>query len=41
MDRKRFKAEKNSAMPTGKSMNTEFNLFVKFPSPVMFAIVVG
>jgi len=41
MDRKMFKAEKSSTMPNGNSMKTGFSLVVKFPSPVMFAIVVG
>jgi len=41
MDSKMFKAEKNPTMPNGNSMNTEYGLVLKFPSPVMFAIVVG
>jgi len=42
MDRKMFKAEKNSTMPNGNSINIgEYSLVLKFPSSVMFAIVVG
>jgi hypothetical protein len=34
-----FKAEKNSIMPAGGALSTWLSLLVKFPSPVMFAMV--
>ena len=39
MDRKMFNAEKNAITPTGGKLSTWLSLLVKFPSPVMFAIV--
>jgi len=43
MERKMFKAEKNSipTIPTDDVLCAWFSLLVKFPSPVMFAIVFG
>jgi len=36
-----FKAKKSLTVPTGNSMNPVSSLLVKFPSPVMFTIVVA
>ena len=41
MERKMFKAEKNSFMPAGDALSVWFSLLVYFPSPVKFAIVLG
>jgi len=39
IDRKKFKADKNSSIPVGDELSAWFSLLLKFPSPVMFAIV--
>ena len=36
IERKMFKAENNSRMPTGGELNAWFRLLVKFASPVTF-----
>jgi hypothetical protein len=38
MDRKMFKAEKNSSVPACGALTTWISLLVKFPFPVMFTI---
>ena len=41
MDIKMFRAEINAIVPSGDTNTIWFSLLVKFPSPVMFAIVLG
>jgi len=41
MDRKMLKAAMNASVLHGGSPGDWFSLLVKFPSPVIFAIVVG
>ena len=40
IDRKMFKAENNSSTPAGDARATRPSLLDKFPSPVMFAMIV-
>ena len=41
MDIKMFRAEINTIVPSGDTKTVWFSLLVKFPSPVVFAIVLG